>query len=145
MAPTVELSKEEKKQIKNHWTEVKVEDFWFKWYKKECLRKLAFNKKMDVFETHPTTGFRFENHSLLGYEACKGLVTNLAYRLLQVSQLISWDLAIDEEGHSVLIEVNLRYGDIDFHQIANGPLFGIMTEDVIRDVISYKRHNHKII
>lgn len=99
-----------------------------------CLRKFAYNKKMNVFETHPTTGLRFENYSIPGYEACKGFVTNLAYRFLQVSQLISWDLAIDEKGRPVLIEVNLKYGDIDFHQIANGPFFGDLTNNVLKDM-----------
>ncbi len=90
---------------------------------------------MNVFETHPTTGLRFENYSIPGYGACKDLVTNLAYRFLQVSQLISWDLAIDEKGRPVLIEVNLKYGDIDFHQIANGLLFGELSSDVLKAVI----------
>jgi len=45
--------------------------------------------------------------------------------------LLSWDMAIDETGEPVLIEVNISSQDINVHQFANGPLFGDMTEDVL--------------
>lgn len=52
-----------------------------------------------------------------------------------MSRLTSWDLSVDVEGNPVLIEVNLAYGGLFFHQITNGPVFGDLTEDIINEVI----------
>ena len=49
-------------------------------------------------------------------------------------RLISWDVAIDENAEPVLIEANLQMGDIDILQPVNGPLFGELTDDVLREV-----------
>ena len=100
------------------------------------LKKYGHDKKMNVYRTHPTSNVMFENIVIPGFDACKKLVRRLSYRFLQASQLISWDLAVDENAQPVLIEVNLRWGDIDFHQISNGPLFGDLTENVINDVFN---------
>lgn len=102
------------------------------------LKKFGYDKKMNVTLKHPTTGIVFKDVEIPNFNKCKQLVLKLAYRFIEVSQLTSWDIAIGEDGMPILIECNLRWGDIDFHQIANGPLFGEMTEDVIRDVFSNK-------
>lgn len=48
--------------------------------------------------------------------------------------MISWDVAIDKDAEPVLIEANLQIGDIDILQPVNGPLFGDLTEDVLKEV-----------
>ena len=62
----------------------------------------------------------------------------LGSRLTSFSRLTSWDLSVNENGEPILIEVNLAYGGLFFHQIANGPVFGDLTEDIIREVIKKK-------
>lgn len=57
----------------------------------------------------------------------------------RVSKMISWDLAINESGDPVLIEANFSYGQLDFHQMCNGPLFGETTEEVLNKVFPKKR------
>lgn len=84
---------------------------------------------------HPTTHAKFSDCTIPNFEQCKDLVKNLAPRFARVSRLTSWDLSVDVEGNPVLIEVNLAYGGLFFHQITNGPVFGDLTEDIINEVI----------
>ena len=60
-------------------------------------------------------------------------------RFIKVAKLIAWDLAIDKNGVPVLIEINLPYSGIDLLQIANGPLSGDKTEQIIGEVMSDKK------
>ena len=48
--------------------------------------------------------------------------------------MISWDLAIEENGDPLLIEFNVCYGELDFHQLCNGPIFKDLTREVLDDV-----------
>ena len=48
--------------------------------------------------------------------------------------MVSWDFAIDEKGEPILIEMGTSFGGLNFHQICNGPVFGDMTEDVLKEV-----------
>ena len=102
------------------------------------MKKYAYNKWLNCYSTHPTSGFVFDGTIVPGYDEAKGLCKDLHLRFIQLSRLISWDLAIDLDGTPVLIEPNFACGDIDFHQIANGPLFGDFTEIVIHDVFGNK-------
>lgn len=58
------------------------------------------------------------------------MATKLAYRLCRISRLISWDFSVSEEGHPVFIEANLSWGELDFHQMCNGPIFGERTHEI---------------
>lgn len=56
----------------------------------------------------------------------------------RVSRLTSWDLTVDKNEEPVLIEVNLAYGGLFFHQIANEPVFGDLTKKVLSEVLNNK-------
>lgn len=60
-------------------------------------------------------------------------IKNLAWQL-PMFRLLSWDIALDESGEFVLIEVNMHSGQLDFHQMNNGPVFGDDTEAVLKEV-----------
>lgn len=53
-------------------------------------------------------------------------------------KMVSWDYAIDSEGDPVLIEANIPTGQIDFHQINIGPIFGEYTDRVLEHVYKGK-------
>lgn len=55
-------------------------------------------------------------------------------------RLVSWDIAIGEDGEPILIEANLRNGECEFHQYNNGPLFGKLTEQVLDEVFGKGKH-----
>ena len=48
-----------------------------------------------------------------------------------MTKLISWDFAIGVDGEPILIEANLSFGQIDFHQLCNGPIFKEMTDEIL--------------
>lgn len=102
------------------------------------LKEYAFNKWGSYYQKHPTSGFVFKDTLVPGFNKCKQLCIDQHYRLIQFTHLVSWDLAIGIDGNPILIEANLTFGDIDFHQIANGPLFGSFTDSVIQMVFSDK-------
>ncbi|MBO7616820.1 MAG: hypothetical protein J6T22_06415 [Bacteroidales bacterium] len=95
------------------------------------LRRYAYDNKGNRFEKHPTTDVVFEGIQVPSFSECCDLVRFLAPRLGRTQRLISWDVSVDEKGAPILIEANLNYGELDFHQMCNGPLFGCKTEDVL--------------
>ena len=97
------------------------------------LKDMAFTPSGQKFMKHPG-GMSFEDVIIPCYEKCVNLAVSLAGRFSNLSRLISWDMAIDQSGHPMLIEFNLTVGEMDFHQLCNGPLYGDMTEDVLTEV-----------
>ncbi len=96
------------------------------------LKAEGFNKYGKRFPVHPD-GAVFADCQV----PCYGKICDqirAAHRTLPHFRLISWDFAVDEAGEPVLIELNLKQGELDFHQINNGPLFGDLTEDVLQEV-----------
>jgi len=43
-------------------------------------------------------------------------------------------VAIGEDGQPILIEVNLCYGQLDYHQYTNGPIFGDLSEELVNTI-----------
>ena len=107
------------------------------------LKKYAYTKTGEAILVHPQ-GSVFSECRIPNYDKCKELVIRLSNRFLRISKLISWDLAIGEDGLPVLIEVNLCYGGTDIHQIANGPLYGDKTEEIL-DQVFRKRSKYSFV
>lgn len=76
----------------------------------------------------------------------KGLVTPLfpaydkvietclnMHRRLPYMDLVGWDIAVDESGTPVLIELN-QYPDCEFIQLFNGPMFGEYTDSLLKAI-----------
>ena len=102
------------------------------------LKKFGYSKYGETCTIHPQ-GAVFAECRIPNFDKCKELVIDLSNRFLRISKLISWDLAVDENGEPTIIEVNLCYGGTDIHQIANGPLFGDKTEEVLDSVFRKQR------
>lgn len=97
------------------------------------LKDRAFKPEGDVFFSHPTNGETFSDHTIPSFEAIKNLVCEL-HPLVPHFRLVSWDISVDEAGDPVLIETNLNYGELEFHQLCNGPLFGDDTKQILDEV-----------
>ena len=82
--------------------------------------------------THHPQGACFAEVKIPNYQKICSLVKQLAPRLQNVTRLISWDISVGEDGEPILIEANLYYGGCNVHQLCNGPIFGDMTEEVLR-------------
>ena len=103
------------------------------------LKNFAFDGRGVRYDRHPQ-GARFEESRVPNFEECRELCKRLAPRVTRFCKLVSWDLAIAEDGHPVLIEANLYGGELDFHQMCNGPIFGdeVSTKEMINKF--YKKH-----
>ena len=97
------------------------------------LREFAHGyNKGEAFDRHPD-GTVFLGFEIPSYDKAVELV-KYAHQIIGNFRLVSWDIAIDEQGDPVLIEANMRKGGINFHQFNNGPLFGDLTEKVLDEV-----------
>ncbi len=99
------------------------------------LRNVAYDVCANRYDRHPL-GTEFESVVIPNYYECVDIVTRLAKRFATLSRFISWDLAIDESGHPLIIEFNVSWAGIDVHQLCNGPIFGDMAKDVLSEVFS---------
>lgn len=78
----------------------------------------------------------FAGIKIPNYEkACK-MVKN-AHMKMPMFRIVGWDVTISEELEPIIMEYNLKGIGIYFYQLANGPLFGELTEKVISEV--YRR------
>ena len=98
-----------------------------------CLRKYAYKANGERFEQHGDSGIVFNGYEIPGYHKCLAAVQNLHVQIPHF-RLVSWDFSANQEGEPILIEANLRYGQLDFHQLGNGPLFGEDTPKILAEV-----------
>lgn len=92
----------------------------------------------EVLYTHPDLGYRFSDKKV----PCLGKAIKLvkqAHSFLGHFRLVSWDIAIDEEGDAVLVEANLSLGGIDDVQVCTGPLFGKDTKKILDEVFGSRK------
>lgn len=99
------------------------------------LKNVAFDMLGNKFLKHPQ-GTAFESVTIPNFSKCLEYSTSLAERLSSTSRLMSWDLAIGESGSPFLIEFNNSRGQMDFHQLCNGPFLGKMTDKVLTEVFN---------
>lgn len=99
------------------------------------LKRMTYDCQGNSYDGHPN-GTKIEGIILPNFTSAKELVKRLVPRVMHISSLCSWDLALDENGEYKLIEVNMSFGQLDFHQICNGPLFGDKTEEILELVFS---------
>ena len=97
------------------------------------LKNVAYKANGEKFLKHPTSGIHFNSIVIPKYNEMIELVKK-THPLLPMSRLISWDLAVDENNEIILIEFSLKYGELDFHQLNNGPLFGKDTKKILDEV-----------
>lgn len=96
------------------------------------LKDVAYDQQYRLYTVHPN-GQAFAGTQVPNYEGAKKLVCTLHPRFGHF-RIISWDIAMDADHQPVLIEFNLTPQGIDVHQINNGPLFGAMTENMLKEV-----------
>lgn len=104
------------------------------------VKPVAYNANGDKFFSHPQTG-DFGHKMIPNWEGILKAVEKLAWRFSGISQLISWDVAIDENGEPLIIEMNISYGELDFHQYCNGPIFGDLTPEILKK-FKYKSYSY---
>ena len=102
------------------------------------LKNVAYSNTGIRYDVHPSSNVHFEEVTIPNFEQMKELVIKLQSRF-PYFRLISWDLAVDDNNEPLLIEANLCDGELDFHQLNNGPIFGEDTEAILQEVFTHKR------
>ncbi len=101
------------------------------------LKSVAYAANGTRYDKHPNTGLAFHDIVVPNYNKIVSLAEKL-HKDFPHFRLLSWDFAVDENNEPMLIEVNLCYGELDFHQLNNGPLFGEDTEKILDEVFAKK-------
>lgn len=87
-----------------------------------------------VYES--SSGKKFAGFKIPGWDSVLTTCYSMHQKLGNF-RLVSWDIAIDPQEKPVFIEMNLKYGAMEYHQLFNGPLFGDKTKDILDEV--YKK------
>jgi hypothetical protein len=108
------------------------------------LKKHAYDKKGNRYVAHPTSGIVFENYPIPEWERVRATAEAIQ-RAFSFYRMLGLDIALDQDGEPVLIEIN--YGpDIMFSEQTSGPLF--KTERVLRAFGEYNllvnRHQRRL-
>lgn len=107
------------------------------------LKGVAYDGKGTRYHEHPQSG-AFEGIEVPSFEKIIEVAKAQAYKLSGISRMISWDFAVDESGEPVLIEMNINYGELDFHQFCNGPIFGEDTKEIIKEVVEKSKELYEL-
>jgi len=102
------------------------------------LKPVAYSVDGKRYDEHPTNGVKFDSVVVPNYEKIISMATTL-HKEFPHFRILSWDFAVDKNDEPLLIEVNLCYGGIDFHQINNGPLFGDDTNKILEEVFASRK------
>ena len=89
----------------------------------------------EKFDCHPTTKVKFSEVTIPSYKQVIKLVKEL-HPSIPSFRMVSWDIAIDENAEPILVEVNLCMGQLDFHQLNNGPIFKEDTKKILDEVFN---------
>lgn len=82
---------------------------------------------------HPGSGVVLKDYQLPSFDKAQELVKK-AHLCVPHFKMVSWDIAIGEDSEPILIEANLSDGEVSFHQLNNGPLFGDDTREILNEV-----------
>lgn len=97
------------------------------------LKSVAYANSGEKFLFHPDSGVRFEEIKVPSFDKIMMLVERLHWCVPQF-RLVSWDFAVGRDNEPILIEANLSSGELDFHQLNNGPLFGDDLPEIMDEV-----------
>ena len=90
----------------------------------------AFDHDCNRFAAIPS-GYAYAGQKVPGIEEiCRA--AEKAHTRIPRFGLAFWDIALDENGEPVIVEMNLRQPDTYVPQVASGPFFGEYTDDVLR-------------
>lgn len=96
------------------------------------LSDVAFDGSGKKYDKHPQ-GFIFKNGYVPSYTKIIDIIIE-QHKKMPHFGLISWDFTVGEDGEPIMIELNLRWQGLNFHQLHNGPLFGADTENILGKV-----------
>lgn len=94
------------------------------------LKKWIYSLKPFSKKELTESGVKVEGLFIPSFHKLKETVCNLSL-LLPYHKIVGWDMAIDENGNPLLIELNINGFGVNIIQIPNGPLLGKYTESIL--------------
>ncbi len=88
-------------------------------------------------KTKTDTNIVLKDHEVPSYNKALDMVKEM-HSKVPYFRIISWDIAIDQDGDPVFIEYNTYRQSIGIHQFCNGPLFGDFTDELLEIGRQYK-------
>lgn len=101
------------------------------------LSDVAYDASGKVYKVHPQ-GFEFNTGIIPSYDKVVKIIKE-QHKKMPYFGLISWDFTVDELGDPVMIELNLNWCGLNFHQLHHGPLFGDRTDEILNEIFSKLR------
>ena len=96
------------------------------------LSSIAYDGSGKKYKRHPQ-GFEFNKGYIPSYERIIEIIKK-QHKILPYFGLISWDFTVDENEEPIMIELNLRWCAINFHQFHHGALFGDRTDYILKNI-----------
>lgn len=96
------------------------------------LNHIAYQNNSGDTYLHTDQGHKFSDLDIPNFTKVKSTAIDL-HMQVPYCRLISWDLALDKDGDVVLLEMNIKGMDINFHQLNNGPVLSELLENIMID------------
>jgi hypothetical protein len=82
----------------------------------------AYDNKFNKIFEHPLTRKPFKNIALPNFFDLEKIIVQCHERL-PYFDLVGWDFGVNKSNEYVMIEYNLLYPGLNYHQVINGPIF----------------------
>ncbi|MUJ26426.1 hypothetical protein GNP73_00305 [Aliivibrio fischeri] len=87
------------------------------------LNDFAIDHDFNKFYEHPLSKISFLGKDKIPFFYDMKDLVILKHKELKSHDLVSWDLTVDDDGYISIIEFNVVWSEINFHQANNGPIF----------------------
>lgn len=87
------------------------------------LRNFAVDHNFNKYNEHPSSKVDFSEEYKLPFFTEMSKIVKDKHRKLKSHGLVSWDVSVDDIGNVSIIEYNVVWSEINFHQANNGPIF----------------------
>lgn len=107
------------------------------------FNEFGINKYFEKQYNAPT-GVLLKGLQIPDYERLKSQIVSFHQRI-PYANLIGWDVALDNQGNPVVLEINLDNALVEAHQVFNGPIFGDRLSEVMEYIEDRKpslRHSY---
>lgn len=87
------------------------------------LRNKAIDHNFRQYSSHPFSKIEFcDKHQLPFFNEIKAVIRE-KHKKIKSHGLVSWDVSVDDIGNISIIEFNVVWNELNFHQANNGPIF----------------------
>lgn len=92
--------------------------------------KFGYDNKFNKIFEHPFTRRQFKNIVLPNFCNLEKIIVQ-CHELLPHFNLVGWDFGVDKFNNYVMIEHNLLYPGLNYHQVINGPIFEKYLDEIL--------------